>query len=699
MHFFKHIIISILLIATQPAIALRYEIQNETLTITDSRNNYSYLSIDLNAAFITAEKQIVTTKYKYAAFSFKTKVADRFILKEKPETVYNNDTLLLKGFLHNKTEKIPYSIVFVNDENYALHWHANIADTSINFIQLQFKSVATEQFFGFGEQFSHLNFKGKKFPVFSEEQGIGRGDAPISLFTGIAGVKGNQFTTYCAIPYAITTHNRSLLIQNTEYLEFDLRKKDCMTIAVRSSNISGIVWTGKNCKELTNSYTEYSGRMPKLPDWAFGTILGLQGGSEKVKQIVDETLKAKNPVTAVWIQDWVGKRQTKIGSRLYWNWLPDTASYPNIKNFITEMNNKGIKVLGYINPFIAEYGPLTEEAIAKNYLVKNKQGEDYKVAAGGFDAYMIDLTNAETVSWIKNIIKKNLIGNGFSGWMADFSEWLPFDAILHSGEDAAKYHNQYIVDWARINREAIQEADKEGEIIFFNRAGYNGSAKYSTLFWEGDQMVSWQKHDGLPSALNGLLSSGLSGISLNHSDIGGYTSVKRFPVKYVRSKELFFRWAEMNAFSPVFRTHEGLLPKENFQFYNDSISQVLFAKIGRLHFALKPYFQFLNREALAHGYPMVRTCHFVFPEDEKTIQYEKQFMLGDDVLVFPVLKKKQTKVKGYLPKGEWIHVISNKEYSGGKEITVDAPIGSPAFFIKKDSHWKEAFQNIFSNYE
>src|SRR5690606_33426195 len=158
-------------------------------------------------------------------------------------------------------------------------------------------------------------------------------------------------------------------------------------------------------------------------------------------------------VTALWIQDWVGKWQTKIGSRLYWNWLPDTASYPNIKNFTVRMNEKGIQVLGYINPFLAEYGPLTDEAITKNNQVKNKEGKDYIIAAGGFDAYMVDLSKPEAFEWMKTIIKNDLVGNGVSGWMADFSEWLPFDAVLHSGENATTYHNQYMVDWARLNRE------------------------------------------------------------------------------------------------------------------------------------------------------------------------------------------------------------------------------------------------------
>lgn len=69
-------------------------------------------------------------------------------------------------------------------------------------------------------------------------------------------------------------------------------------------------------------------------------------------------------------------------------------------------------------------------------------------------------------------------------------------------------------------------------------------------------MVSWQKNDGIKSSVIGLLSSGLSGFALNHSDIGGYCSVNMPFIRYYRTEELLMRWMELNAFSSVFRTHE-----------------------------------------------------------------------------------------------------------------------------------------------
>lgn len=97
---------------------------------------------------------------------------------------------------------------------------------------------------------------------------------------------------------------------------------------------------------------------------------------------------------------------------------------------------------------------------------------------------------------------------------------------------------------------------QEDKLVFFMRAGFRGSSRWAMLFWEGDQMVSWQTNDGIKSAVVGLLSGGLSGYALNHSDIGGYCSVN-FPfLKYQRSEELLLRWMELNAFTTVFRTHE-----------------------------------------------------------------------------------------------------------------------------------------------
>src|SRR5690606_35044679 len=103
--------------------------------------------------------------------------------------------------------------------------------------------------------------------------------------------------------------------------------------------------------DLVEGVSRFTGRMASLPDWAFGTWLGVQGGIEKVTKATDDAVAAGNPVTAVWIQDWVGRRMTSFGSQLWWRWQPDEDTYPNIKSFAEKLNARGIKLLGYVNPF------------------------------------------------------------------------------------------------------------------------------------------------------------------------------------------------------------------------------------------------------------------------------------------------------------------------------------------------------------
>jgi alpha-glucosidase len=108
--------------------------------------------------------------------------------------------------------------------------------------------------------------------------------------------------------------------------------------------------------------------------------------------------------------------------------------------------------------------------------------------------------------------------------MSDFGEYLPFDAVLWSAEEAAAVHNAFPRLWAQTCREAQREAGLDGQVAFWSRSATTGSAGYSTAFWAGDQLVTWDAYDGLASALRGILSGGLSGMALAHSDIGGCTA-------------------------------------------------------------------------------------------------------------------------------------------------------------------------------
>jgi alpha-glucosidase len=462
--------------------------------------------------------------------------------------------------------------------------------------------------------------------------------------------------------------------------------------------MTGQILSGETPVELIELYTEYSGRMRLLPEWILsGAVVGLQGGTDKVLDVYDELEALGTPVAALWLQDWVGQRETYFGMQLWWNWELDEDHYPGWDRLREQLERDDVRLITYIGPWLADdvkkekknhRRNLVEEAERRGYLVKNREGEPYRVKTTDFSAAFVDLTNPEARDWIKDVIKEELIGNGASGWMADFGEGLPYDAVLFSGADPKSYYNRYAEEWAELNREAIREAGRGEDIVFFNRSGYTRSPRYSTLFWLGDQLVDWDEHDGIKSAVTGLLSSGLSGYSLQHSDIGGYTAIDNFLLKYHRSKELLMRWIELGAFTVVFRTHEGNRPKVNHQIYSDRETLRHFDRFAKVYAAWKPYRMELVKKASETGIPVVRHPFIHYPNDPEVLGLNYQYMVGPEFMVAPVLDPGSDSVEIYLPAGKWVHLWTGERYGlpqRGAYVTIPAPIGEPAVYYKEGS--------------
>ncbi|KAL7204766.1 hypothetical protein ACSBR2_017803 [Camellia fascicularis] len=216
-------------------------------------------------------------------------------------------------------------------------------------------------------------------------------------------------------------------------------------------------------------------------------------------------------------------------------------------------------------------------------------------------------------------------------------------------------------------------------------------------------MVSWQANDGIKSSVVGLLSSGISGYAFNHSDIGGYCAVNLPFFKYQRSEELLLRWIELNAFTTVFRTHEGNKPASNSQYYSNHKTLSHFARLAKVYKASKFYRTQLVKES-QKGLPVCRHLFLHYPDDEHvhSLSYE-QFLVGDEILVVPVLDKGKKNVKVYFPVGEscsWKHIRTGNLYTKqGSEAWVEAPIGYPAIFVKADSVIGETFLKNLREYD
>ncbi|MDO4267341.1 MAG: alpha-glucosidase [Eubacteriales bacterium] len=552
-----------------------------------------------------------------------------------------------------------------------------------------------ESCYGCGEQMSYFNLRGRHFPLWTSEPGVGRDKTTYVTWRSDVengGAGGDYYNTNYPEPTYVSTKHYYLHVDSTAYADFDFRNEEFHELQIWQVPSMIRIEAAPDYLTLLERLSAYFGRQPELPEWVYnGLIVGLQGGNERSFGLLQKTLDHGIKVSGLWCQDWCGKRVTSFGKRLQWDWHFHKEMYPELPKHIEELHKRGIRFLGYINPYLVNDGELYKEGREKGVFATKADGSDYLVDFGEFDCGVVDLTNPEAFEWFKNrVIKECSIDIGIDGWMADFGEYLPTDDIvLHNGVSPMIEHNRWPARWAQCNYEAVKESGRLGEIVYFMRAGGTGNQRYCTLMWAGDQSVDFSIHDGLGTVICAALSSGMIGCGLSHSDIGGYTSL----FGNTRTKELFLRWAEMAAFTPVMRTHEGNRPEENFQYYEDEDCMKQLARLVDVYTMLAPYMKTLVAENAKKGIPVQRPMFLHYEDDAACYDLQYQYMLGRDMIVAPVYLSEQTERELYLPEGEWIHLWTGKPYGKGT-ATVPAPLGDTPVFYRRDSEFAELFAAI-----
>ncbi|MGV3527031.1 MAG: alpha-glucosidase [Candidatus Sericytochromatia bacterium] len=569
-----------------------------------------------------------------------------------------------------------------------------LAASEVNGVQWRLARDPETAYHGLGAQPSQLDLRGKGFPLVVQEGGIGRGAQPLSALIDLAspGSAGHATSTYFPLPWLWSASGSALALEGSALGEVDLRTPGELRLLAEGTSHTLRLFAADSPLALLERYSAWAGRPPLLPDWLHkGLVVGMQGGTAKVWARWQELQQQGTPVAAFWLQDWVGRRQTAIGSQLWWNWERDLERYPDWESLRQSLQAKQVRLLGYVNPFLVDVAGrphqrnLYREARDAGYLVQNPQGQPYPIQNTDFDAGLLDLSHPGARTWFKQVMRAQIQATGLAGWMADYAEALPLDARLYAGS-ADTWHNLYAVEWARLQSEILAE---NPEAVFFPRSGYTGSSGLAPLFWLGDQNVDWSPEDGLGSALTGLLSSGLSGIPVMHSDAGGYTSVSPGAgLGWRRSPELLCRWLEMNAWTAWLRTHEGNQPWVNAQSDSSALTRGCTDRAARIFAALFAYRRELLVEAHERGWPVVRHPLLHFPTDREAAALSDQFMLGADFWVAPILQPGQTRRRVYLPKGHWVELWSGRVRGTphrGEWFEAEAPLGSPAVFYRLGS--------------
>ena len=567
-----------------------------------------------------------------------------------------------------------------------------VKDSSYNRFFINVCADSDERIYGSGILFDRQNLRGSVRPLWISEPGVGRAK---DLFTYLVASRTKHLPAWYhsnfAAPSWISSNGRYFYSDFTGYGELGFKQRDVHSYYAWGIPETIIIGHSLSMKEALSAFTTLVGRQMKLPKWVYdGIIVGIQGGSVIVETKINKCIDHNMSIAGVFCQDWEGIRHTKFGKQLRWNWQYDETLYPDLPTFIKTLNKKGIKYLGYANTFLTPGTPLYKEAEERGYFVTKQDHTPYPVYVPFDPGMLVDFTNEEARTWLKEVIKKHMIEVGLSGWMADFGEYIPSDSILSSGESPLTYHNHYPSHWAQINREAIQELGKEDEIMFFMRAGGLSFHKDLSAFWTGDQLVDFSKEDGLPSAINASLVLGMSGVAYVHSDTGGYTTL----LWKKRTAELLLRWSEFSAFTQTMRTHEGNRPQSNVHSYDEATIDGV-ARMSRIFSSLKPYHEALSEEYQQTGIPPMRMMQLHYPNEIHELEkWPYQYLYGEDLLVAPVIKKNKKRWKVYLPEGQWVHLWTKEMFEGKNKVTVDSPIGEPPVFYKAESEFKELFNSL-----
>jgi sulfoquinovosidase len=526
-----------------------------------------------------------------------------------------------------------------------------------------------DHFAGFGAQSLDVDHKGFTVPTFVQEQGVGKSDS--DAYASNWFVVGTRHASQVPIPEYLSRRGYMLLAETDRRATFALCSEGDRKAARLELDlpVKVHVFDGPKPAQAIDRATAAFGRPRLPPRLAFAPWMDAIYGSENVRAVAKKLRDNTIPSSVLWSEDWRGGDVSGNAYTLKEEWDVDATLYPDMLGLSKDLHASGFDFFVYFNPFVYKTSKAWPETAPNGWLVQNTDGTPYTFTGAKFtDCGLIDLDNPQGRAWAVKKMQA-AIAQGADGWMNDFAEWLPTDGKTAKGPSLDR-HNLYPVLWQETAREAIDGVKDGQERLFFGRSGWLGTPALADVIWAGDQRTDFEKDDGIPTILPIGIGLGIVGISTYGHDIAGYQS----STNPTSTKELFFRWTELGAWSPVMRTHHGTAPKLEWSWDKDAETIDHFRRYAKLHIALVPYLEALAKTASTTGLPIWRGLMIGYPEDQTVWPITDEVMIGDGVLLAPVLTQAATSRSVYLPKGRWYPWSSGAAVEGNTTVTASAAV-------------------------
>jgi alpha-glucosidase (family GH31 glycosyl hydrolase) len=551
-----------------------------------------------------------------------------------------------------------------------------------------FASTPGEGFFGFGGRHNALDQHGNTFSSFVAEEnvdgatGIGVGGDGRSLYPN------GPAAAYYPQPLFISSRHYGFLLDQAQLARFQLddQRPRAWNVSVSAAGLRYVVAPG-NGRQAIRALTEITGRQPVPPRWGLGPMLDrlvknfgetAEGYQANVRADLDNIARYRLPLKAYRIEGW-GFPGGNDGFFLH-----SFTSPAEQAQTISTLRSRGIHPLVYLRPWME----VDSAAVSNGLVATHSDGSPY-ITSGttGQRIALLDFTNPAAVRFWQSELAK-AFDLGADGFMQDFGEEVLYGMHFHDGTTGLKMHNRYLVLFAKATRQEIRRYERKHpkrHLWFFTRAGYTGrpgSAAYENANFPGDETTDWTRSSGLASSTPDMLNRAVGGAYGYGTDIGGYFDLTTPPT----TKELFIRWAEWAALSPVFRLHGAGPTGTHTPWSFDAETVRIYNRLSKLHLRAVPLLLRLWKKSVRSGIPPTRPLWLAYPQDRRARAQDQEWLLGRDLLVAPVVEEGASSRSVYFPAGCWQDPGTGRRFHGARSRVVEAPLDTLPYFFRCGSH-------------